>query len=87
MRGVQSKGKIPGPAENVVPVDICAEGSEAKMEAALKGADALVIATSAVPKIIPLSLLTVRIYGIVKPGPSGKYGSNQQAGSFRCGFS
>ncbi len=56
---MQSKATINAPAHKVIPVDICADGCEAKLESALEGADALVIATSAVPQLVYLSLLPV----------------------------
>jgi uncharacterized protein YbjT (DUF2867 family) len=43
----------------IVNADILREGGEAALAKAMVGADALVIATSAVPKIKPLSLIPV----------------------------
>eukprot|EP00884_Botryococcus_braunii_P014981 jgi/Botrbrau1/23484/Bobra.106_1s0036.2 len=59
VRNEQSAGKVQAPGGSVVPVNIAADDAEAKLEEVLRGADALVIATSAVPKIKPLSLFTV----------------------------
>lgn len=52
--------------EQIFIGDILAEGGEAVLAEALKGADKLVVCTSAVPKIKPLSLVPVILAKIFK---------------------
>lgn len=58
--GPQSAAKVEAPAGTMVPVDIAAGDAEAQLEQILKGADALVIATSAMPVMKPQANPTVR---------------------------
>lgn len=59
--------------EQIVMGDILREGGEAALQRAVEGADALVIATSAVPKIKPLSLIPVLLAKV-----TGKQGVRPQ---------
>ena len=57
VRAPKSGKRFQGEGAAVVTVDVAAPGAQAALQAALEGASALVIATSAVPKIKPLSIV------------------------------